>query len=64
MIGGLLGVAIVALSVYLSYRYAEPILRQLGESGVNVFLRLSAFILLCLGVQILLNGYHTIAQAG
>jgi multiple antibiotic resistance protein len=62
--GGLVGVAIVALSVYLSYRYAEPILRRLGESGVNVFLRLSAFILLCLGVQILLNGYHAIAQAG
>jgi multiple antibiotic resistance protein len=62
-IGGLAGVAIVALSIYLSYRYAEPILRRLGDSGVNVFLRLSAFILLCIGVQILLNGYHAIAQA-
>ena len=64
MMGGLLGVATVALSIYLSYRYAEPILRRLGDSGVNVFLRLSAFILLCLGVQILLNGYHAIAGAG
>jgi multiple antibiotic resistance protein len=62
--GGLAGVAIVALSVYLSYRYAEPILRRLGDSGINVFLRLSAFILLCLGVQILLNGYRAIALAG
>ena len=63
-IGGLVGVAIVALSIYLSYRYAEPILRRLGHSGINVFLRLSAFILLCLGVQILLNGYHAITLAG
>jgi multiple antibiotic resistance protein len=54
--GALAGVAAVALSIYVSYRYAEPILRRLGESGVNVMLRLSAFILLCLGVQILLNG--------
>ncbi len=54
--GALAGVAAVALSIYASYRYAEPILRRLGESGLNVMLRLSAFILLCLGVQILLNG--------
>ena len=63
-LGGLAGVAIVALSVYVSYRYAEPILRRLGDSGINVLLRLSAFILLCLGVQILLNGYRAVALAG
>jgi len=63
-LGGLAGVAIVALSVYVSYRYAEPILRRLGDSGINVLLRLSAFILLCLGVQILLNGYRAVGLAG
>jgi multiple antibiotic resistance protein len=59
--GGLAGVAAVSVAIYLSYRYAEPILRRLGENGVNVLLRLSAFILLCLGVQILLNGYRALA---
>jgi len=58
--GGLVGVGAVALSIYLSYRYADRILRRLGESGINALLRLSAFILLCLGVQILLNGYRAI----
>jgi multiple antibiotic resistance protein len=58
--GALAGVAAVSLAIYLSYRYAEPILRRLGHNGVNVLLRLSAFILLCLGVQILLNGYRAL----
>ena len=59
--GGLAGVAAVGVSIYLSYRYADRILRRLGESGINAMLRLSAFILLCLGVQIILNGYRAVA---
>ena len=59
--GGLAGVATVGLSIYLSYRYADRVLRRLGESGINALLRLSAFILLCLGVQIILNGYRAVA---
>ncbi len=59
--GGLVGVAAVTWSIYLSYRYADRILARLGPSGINVLLRLSAFILLCLGVQILLNGYRAIS---
>lgn len=62
--GGLIGVAAVSLSIYLSYRYADRVLHRLGDSGINVLLRLSAFILLCLGVQIMLNGYHAAAAAG
>ena len=58
--GGLAGVGAVALSIYVSYRYADRILRRLGESGINALLRLSAFILLCLGVQIILNGYRAV----
>jgi multiple antibiotic resistance protein len=62
--GGLAGVAAVALTIYLSYRYADRVLRLLGESGINVMLRLFAFILLCLGVQIVLNGVSTITAGG
>ena len=64
-----LGFVIVAASVYLCYRYAEPILRKLGTTGTSVVVRLSAFILLCIGVQICWNGLHallvsTFAHAG
>jgi multiple antibiotic resistance protein len=62
--GALAGVAAVCLSIYLSYRYAENILRRLGHRRINVLLRLSAFILLCLGVQIVLNGYRALTGGG
>jgi len=51
-----LGIVLVAASVYLCYRYADRILRRLGPTGTSVLMRLSAFILLCIGVQILWNG--------
>ena len=50
------GILIVAVGVYLCYRYAERILRKLGTTGTSVVVRLSAFILLCIGVQICWNG--------
>jgi multiple antibiotic resistance protein len=52
----LVGVAVVALSVYLSYRFASRLIAFLGETGAEVFLRLSSFILLCVGVSILWGG--------
>jgi multiple antibiotic resistance protein len=49
-------VVIVAVAIFVCYRYADRILRRLGNAGTAVLLRLSAFILLCIGVQILWNG--------
>lgn len=54
--GGLVAMAVVGLLVMITYRYAGRLLRPLGEVGLVVFLRLSAFILLCVGVQILWDG--------
>ncbi len=54
--GGLLAAIAVAATIYLSYRFAPAVLRRLGETGTDIFMRLSAFILLCLGVQIVTNG--------
>jgi multiple antibiotic resistance protein len=55
-----LGILIVVIGVYLCYRYAEPILKKLGPTGTSVVVRLSAFILLCIGVQIGWNGLHAL----
>jgi multiple antibiotic resistance protein len=54
--GGWLGLAAVGVIMALVFRYATLLLRPLGETGTLVFLRLSAFILLCLGVQIVWDG--------
>ena len=52
----LIGVTLVAAAVLVAYRYADRLSRMIGETGMNVLLRLSAFILLCIGVQIVWNG--------
>jgi multiple antibiotic resistance protein len=52
----LIGITIIAVTVYLSYRFASRLIASLGETGTNVFLRLSAFIMLCVGVAILWGG--------
>ncbi|MBP8812685.1 MAG: MarC family protein [Laribacter sp.] len=49
-------VSLIAYSLYWSYCYADRLLRLLGPNGTMVFLRLSAFILMCLGVQIFWEG--------
>ena len=54
--GGVLALLVIGLLLYLAFRYAEHLLRPLGEAGAIIFLRLSAFILLCLGVQIVWDG--------
>ena len=55
-VSSLLGVVLICLSVYLCYRYAERLSKFLGGAGTAVVVRLSAFILLCIGVQIMWNG--------
>ena len=54
--GALSALLLIALILYLAFRYAQHLLRPLGEAGTVVFLRLSAFILLCVGVQIVWDG--------
>jgi multiple antibiotic resistance protein len=57
-----LGVLITAVSIYLCYRYAERILRKLGTTGTNALIRLMAFIVFCIGVQIVWNGLRSLIE--
>lgn len=54
--GGILALLAIGVLLYLAFRYAQRLLKPLGEAGTVIFLRLSAFILLCLGVQIVWDG--------
>ena len=59
MVGGaaVAGLAAIAATIYVCYRFAGGIVGRLGERGTSVVMRLSAFILLCIGIQIIWNGY-------
>jgi multiple antibiotic resistance protein len=65
LLGGaaLAGILAIALTVYVCYRFAEPLIARLGKGGTNVVVRLSAFLLLCIGIQILWAGYSSLALA-
>jgi multiple antibiotic resistance protein len=59
----LIGVTLVAASILAAYRYSDRLSRLMGETGMTVLLRLSAFIMLCIGVQIVWNGASALLKS-
>ena len=63
IVGALIGSAAVGFSVYLCYGFADRLARILGPTGMSVIVRLSSFLLLCIGVQILWNGLRALLSS-
>jgi len=61
IIASILGLGLIAFTVWLAYHSAERVARWLGHTRVMVILRLSAFIVLCIGVEIMWNGIKALA---
>jgi len=55
--------ALVALSIFLCYGFADRLAAVIGESGMSIILRLSSFLLVCIGVQILWNGASALLRS-
>lgn len=51
-----IGSAFIAVTIYLCYGFANRLGATIGPTGINVIIKLSAFLLVCIGVQILWNG--------
>jgi multiple antibiotic resistance protein len=56
ILGALIGCAFVAATIYLCYGFADRLAVVIGPTGMNVILKLSSFLLVCIGVQIFWNG--------
>jgi len=56
VIACLLAIVAIAVMILFCFRYADRIQRLLGRGGTDIAVRLFAFILFCLGVQILWAG--------
>jgi multiple antibiotic resistance protein len=54
--GLLIAVVLLSASVYYSYAYAPRLARRISPATAHGILRIIAFILLCIGVQIAWNG--------
>jgi multiple antibiotic resistance protein len=63
----IIGSALVALTVYICYGFSDRIAMLLGPTAMSVVMRLSSFLLVCIGVQIFWNGasalLHTVLMA-
>ena len=55
-IAGLVGMFLLCLLVMFCYSNADRLVKWLGKAGTTIMTRLSAFILLAIGVQIMWNG--------
>lgn len=58
------GAALVSLSLYWLFKNAATVMDRLGEVGMLVMIRLMAFILLCIGIQIMWDGWAALNGIG
>ena len=63
IIAALLAMAAVAISVLLCYGLADQLARVIGKTGMVVIVRLSSFLLVCIGVQIMWNGISALVSS-
>src|SRR5205823_12720118 len=56
ILAALIAMTTVATSVLLCYGLADRLARVLGDTAMTVIVRLSSFLLVCIGVQIMWNG--------
>jgi multiple antibiotic resistance protein len=58
------GAALVATALYLIFRNSTSLVAWLGDVGMLVMTRLMAFILLCIGIQIMWHGWAELNGVG
>ncbi|MDE2306118.1 MAG: MarC family NAAT transporter [Gammaproteobacteria bacterium] len=52
----LVAVVLLTLCIYLAYRNSAKLANLIGPTGTSIVVRLSAFLLFCIGIQVLWNG--------
>jgi multiple antibiotic resistance protein len=63
LVAAICGITLICLIIYCCYLYARKAETLLGRSGTSMVMRLSSFILLCIGVQIICSGVKAYLQA-
>jgi multiple antibiotic resistance protein len=51
-----IGILLIGVTIFLCYWFSERLQQFLGENGTSILIRLSAFLVLCIGIQIMFNG--------
>ena len=56
VLSALLATIVIAAAIYVCFAFSDWVERVLGHAGTDIAVRLSAFILFCLGLQIIWTG--------
>jgi multiple antibiotic resistance protein len=63
MLGAVIGAVLIAGSVYLCYAFSDRLAQVLGATSMSVIMRLSSFLLVCIGTQIIWNGLSAMLKS-
>lgn len=63
IVAGIVGAAILAISVFLCYGFSDWLAKLLGATAMSVIMQLSSFLLVCIGVQILWKGANALLSS-
>lgn len=58
-----IGCAFLSVTIYLCYAFADRLAAVMGPTGMNVIVKLSSFLLVCIGVQIIWNGVSQLLRS-
>lgn len=57
----IVGIIIVAMIAYVTLRLAERVVKVIGVNGMNALSKVMGFLILCIGIQFVVNGVLGIA---
>lgn len=63
LLASLLATAAMAAAIYVCFAFSDRVEKVLGRGGTDIAVRLSAFILFCLGVQITWTGVSDLLKS-
>jgi multiple antibiotic resistance protein len=63
ILAALIALVLISLSIFLCYRFAERLARMVGATGMLVIVKLTSFLLVCIGVQIAWNGIKSLLDS-
>lgn len=63
IIAALVAMGVIAASIAVCYGFADRLAQIIGKTAMTVIVRLSSFLLVCIGVQIMWNGISTLLSS-
>jgi multiple antibiotic resistance protein len=63
ILAAIIGSALLAASIFLCYGFADRLRRIVGPTGMTVIMKLTSFLLVCIGVNIIWNGVSALSAS-